>query len=74
MEELMKEILQELKRHTSQNDRIIVLLERLRPPSGQSADVTSMMTLLKTMLQKSKNPAMGDVLNQMEEMVKKQGA
>ncbi len=77
MEELLKEILQELKWQSKQNEKITELLGRLRQPCGANranpADVSAMMNLLKGVAGMSKNPEMAKFVEQAEEVVKKQG-
>lgn len=76
MEEILREILAELKWHTKQNDKITELLGRLRQPCGQQrGDISDMVKLLRSTIQagKVKNPMMESLLNQAEELIKKQG-
>lgn len=74
MEEILKEILQEMKRQTEQNDKIINLLIGLKHPSGQpTADVGSFLKVLKGMGGISKNPDMAKIIDLAEENIKKAG-
>ncbi len=77
MEEILREILQELKWQSKQNEKIMDLLGKLRQPCGGNranpADVSAMMNLLKGVAGMSKNPEMAKFVEQAEETIKKAG-
>jgi hypothetical protein len=72
MEEILKEILQEMKWHTKQNDKIMELLTKLRQPCGDKTQMAGMAKLLEGMPEEFKkmNPYLGEMINQIKEMGK----
>ncbi|MDD1778541.1 MAG: hypothetical protein LUQ65_10270 [Candidatus Helarchaeota archaeon] len=72
MEELLKEILQEMKWHSTQNDKIIGLLGKLRQPCGGQNQLAGMMKILDGIpeMAKKSNPGLGEMINQMKDLVK----
>ena len=71
-ESLLNDILNELKWHSKQNDKIMELLGKLRQPCGQGQ--TEMLNMLKGLMPKEamKDPRMVNFMNQAEEIIKKE--
>ena len=72
MEEILKEILQEMKWHTKQNDKVMELLAKLRQPCGGQKEIAGMLKILDSIPQgaKNSNPVLGEMINQIREMGK----
>ncbi len=71
MEEILKEVLNELKWHSKQNDKIIELLGKLRQPCGKVN--SELLDLLKTMIPEGKGPIQAaNILEQIRKIVGRQ--
>ena len=69
MEEILKEILTELRWHSKQNEKIMELLGRLKKPCGQ--DINSMMRIFDSLPNEvRKSPMLGPLLDQLKEVAK----
>ena len=71
-ESLLNDILNELKWHSKQNDKIMELLGKLRQPCGGQNQLAGMLKILDGIPESAKksNPALGEMLSQMKDLVK----
>jgi hypothetical protein len=72
MEEILKEILQEMKWQSKQHDKIVELLGKLRQPCGGQSQLAGLLKILESIPQNAKNsnPILAEMLNQMKDLIK----
>ena len=75
MEELKKvlaEIHEEVKWVSKQNEKIMELLRKLRQPCGGQNQLAGMLKILDGIpeMAKKSNPGLGEMINQMKDLVK----
>jgi hypothetical protein len=72
MEEILKEILEEMRLHTRQNNKIMELLTKLRQPCGNQNQIAGITKLFENMPEEIKkmNPYFGQMIDQIKEMGK----
>jgi flagellar motility protein MotE (MotC chaperone) len=71
MKKILNEVLQELKWHSKQNEKIMDLLGKLKQPCGQK-NMAQLLKIFDSMPPEAvkRNPALAGIMEQMKEVIK----